>query len=305
MHSPCITVVGGINLDITGQSFSEMILEDSNPGRVTWTYGGVGRNIAENLARMGARVCLITALGDDAHTPLIRRHCEETGIDLSYSGVILNTSSGVYLSVHDANGDVRAAVSDMAICDRITPAYLEGRLPVMNRSDLVVVEANLPQESLLYLGSHLTVPMVADPVSVKKSPRLLPLLPRLTAVKPNRPEAEVLSGVPIRTRADLEAASDAILRKGCRSVFISLGAEGVYYSDGETRGIQPCLPGKVHNTNGCGDAFLAALAMGITGGMSLEFCARLGQAASALCATSPSAVSPDMEPGRLLEMAGI
>ena len=79
-----------------------------------------------------------------------------------------------------------------------------------------------------------------------------------------------------------------------KNVFISLGGDGVYYDDGTDRGILPIIPGPIHNTNGCGDAFLAAAADGYLMGLSVRDIARRGLAASSLCAQSESAVSPHM-----------
>ena len=291
---PYIAVVGGMNMDITGSVTSGLIPGDSNPGKVTMTPGGAGRNIAENIARLGYPVTLITALGDDAHTPEMRRHCASCGIDLSYSGVILGVPSGTYLCINDLNGDCVCAVSDMDVCSHITPEYLEMRMQVLERAQMVIVDANLPQDSLEYLCRRITAPVVADPVSSKKSLRLTSILPSLYAIKPNRQEAALLSGIEIRSHEDYAPAAEALLKKGVRNVFITLGSEGVYYASDSMYGIQPCMPGKVINTNGCGDAFLAASAVALLEGKNIAEAARIGQAASAVCASSEKAVSLDM-----------
>ena len=299
MHSRYIAVVGGVNLDISGTPAAPMIAGDSNPGEVQVTYGGVGRNIAENIARLGQSVKMITALGDDGYTTPLRAFCESSGIDMSYSGVILGMRNSTYLCINDEHGDVLYAIADMAICDRITPEFLEGRRSVLEKASLIVADANLSPETLVWLCESFDVPVMADPVSVTKSTRLLKALPHLYCVKPNRPEAEALSGIAIREDADLETAAAVLLEKGCRQVFISLGARGVYFDDGKIRGIQPCLVRDVVNTNGCGDAFFAAAALGFLEGMSIAESARLGQAASAICAMSNAAVSPDLNRERL------
>ena len=115
-----------------------------------------------------------------------------------------------------------------------------------------------------------------------------------TAIKPNRPEASLLTGVDIRTHEDLPKAAQAFFEKGVKNVFISLGGEGVYFDDGQDRGILPIIPGPIRNTNGCGDAFLAAAADGYLMGLSVRQIALRGLAASSLCARSESAVSPHM-----------
>ena len=173
---------------------------------------------------------------------------------------------------------------------------------MLNRASLVVVDANLPPESLAFLAANLTPPLFADPVSVRKAGRLHEILSRLTAMKPNRPEASLLTGVEIQSNADLPRAAEAFFSLGLKNVFISLGGEGVYYDDGHERGILPCFPSPVVNTTGCGDAFLAAVACAWQDGHTLREMALRGLAASAICACTDSAVSPLITPAAIESM---
>lgn len=289
-----IAVVGAVNVDISGTPDTEYRPGDSNPGHVRLSLGGVGRNIAENLCRLGWRVCMITALGEDTNAQQVRQGCREVGIDLSHSLNVAQGRTSTYLCLNDEQGEIVGAVSDMAIYEALTPAFLQTRLEVLNHAALVVADSNLSEEALTFLGQHVTVPLVADPVSVKKAGRLRGALHAMTAIKPNRPEAALLSGVEIRTGDDLPLAAAALHQKGVQNVFISLGGEGVYYDDGSDRGVLPVLSGPIRNTNGCGDAFLAAAADGYLQGLSIREIAAHGLAASALCARSENAVSPDM-----------
>ena len=289
-----ITVIGAVNVDINGASFRPLIEGDSNPGRVTMSLGGVGRNIADNLCRLGAPVRLITVLGEDVHLGNVERSCEELGIDLTYSQVIPRAGTSTYLCINDADGVMRLAISDMDICHYITPDFLKTRLDMINRSALVVVDANLEEEAIAYLAEHCTVPMFADPVSIPKAARMKDHLRNIYCIKPNRPEAEVLSGQTIRSREDLPLAAQAIREKGVKAVFISLGGEGIYYDDGVDRGIFPCYPGTIISTTGCGDAFLAAAAYGYYMGRDLKEMARMGLAAASLCAEAQGAILEKM-----------
>lgn len=293
-QAPYVAVVGGVNIDIGGTPHTRLIEGDSNPGRITVSAGGVGRNIAENLARLGLVVRMVTALGDDMHGHQIAQNCAETGIDLSDSITVHGARTSTYLCLNDVDGEIVGAVSDMDIYERLTPEVLSERLPMLCGASLVVLDANLPPEAVRYLAEHLSVPIFADPVSVKKAGAFKPVLGRLTAIKPNRPEASLLTGVEIQGDDDLPRAAAAFFAQGMPNVLISLGERGVYYHDGQNSGILPCLPMPVVNTSGCGDAFLAGCAAGYLEGMGLREMARLGLAASAVCAQTDSAVSPDI-----------
>lgn len=300
-----VAIVGGINVDISGASDSKMILGDSNPGRVTVSLGGVGRNIAENLILLGIPCRMVTVLGDDLHAETIRHDCMRIGLDLSSCETVPGAKSGTYLCLNDANNDLMAAVSDMSICEKITPHFLQQHLDVLNGAEFVIVDANIPAASAAFLADWCEAPLIADTVSIKKAARLSPCLWRLHAIKPNRPEAELLTGVSIRGTQGLEEAGDELLRTGVKNVFISLGSLGVYYADGNQHGIQPCIPGPIVNTNGCGDSFLAAASLGLMTGMSIADAALLGQASASICAEADSAVNPALNMQVLRRRAGL
>lgn len=297
-----VVVVGAVNVDISGTPETTYLPGDSNPGHVRMTMGGVGRNIAENLCRLGRRVVMITALGEDANAEMVRHNCREVGIDLSHSLTVSGGRTSTYLCLNDEAGEIVGAVSDMAIYEALTPEYLSTKLEVLNRAALVIADGNLSGETLAWLGQHVTAPLVADPVSVKKAPHLSGALPFLSALKPNRSEASLLTGVAIHSHQDLPKAAQAFFEKGVKNVFISLGGEGVYFDDGSDRGILSCIPGSIINTNGCGDAFLAAAADGLLEGCSLRQCAMRGLAASNICAQSESAVNPMMSAEALMHV---
>ena len=287
-----VYVIGAVNMDLAGTPAAPLRAGDSNPGRITLTPGGVGRNIAENLRLLGRKVSLVTIMGDDAYAAVIREHCLNAGIDLQYSFTDPLGRTSAYLCVNEQDGDLHAAVSDMAICDQLTPAKLEPLLPVLNHGSMVIADANLPEETLDWIGRKVTAPLAADPVSVAKAPRLKPLLSRLVLIKPNIPEAELLTGMAVRGDGDLSRLADALHRLGVKRVYLSLGSRGVWADDVREGGeLIPCAPGPVVNTSGCGDAFVAAAADAYLNGLGTFEAARRALAAAAICAEDRAAVS--------------
>ena len=293
--APYIVVVGGVNMDIGAVSHGPLVARDSNPGRVTTSLGGVGRNIAHNLCLLGEDVSMVTVLGQDSFAQSVRDNASDIGLDLTHSAVIPNGRTGTYLFIDGCDGDMALAVNDMDIYEHITPDFLRQRLDFINRAGLVVLETNLPEESIRWLCRHCLAPILADPVSTIKAPRLKPALGRLTALKPNRMEAELLSGVKIKTDADVERAADALLSTGLRQVYISLGADGIFAKNaaGETARF-PCPRVPVANATGAGDAMAAALAASILKGRPLADSARLAVGAGALACTAQETIHPGM-----------
>ena len=129
--SPYIAVVGGVNIDIGGRSDAPLVAGDSNPGRIRSSLGGVGRNIAHNLALLGAKVKLITALGADDGAKRIEASCADLGIDLTDSLYVPDGATSTYLFLADSNGDMALAMNDMAIYEHLTPAFLETKLAAL------------------------------------------------------------------------------------------------------------------------------------------------------------------------------
>ena len=288
------TVCGGVNIDICGKSFDPLIPVDSNPGTVRLSLGGVGRNIAHNLRLLGEPVCMLTALGGDLYAKRVQEHCQSIGIDLSHARHVPEAATSTYVFLAGPDGDMAMAVCDAEIANAITPAYLATQLPLLNQSPVVVLETNLPSQSIRYLAEHCTAPLFADPVSVTKAEKLRGVLGQLHTLKPNKLEAELLSGVPITDDESLERAACALLSTGLKRVFISLGAEGLYCAEGAQRFLCPCPETNLVNATGGGDALMAGLVKGWLLGLSLEDTARLALACSAIAVEGAQTINSQL-----------
>lgn len=287
-------VVGGVNIDIGGLSFAPLVAADSNPGAISMSLGGVGRNIAHNLTLLGTDVRLLTAYGDDVHGQRIASSCAELGIDASHALKVSGMPTSTYLYIASPDGEMSMALSDMEVCRRITPGYLAANLSLIQNARVVVTDTNIPEESLVYLAENCTQPLFCDPVSTKKAEKLLPILSKIHTLKPNRLEAELLSGVPIRKTGDVEKAARALLDKGVRRLFISMGSQGVYAASREESLWLPNLPGTMVSTTGCGDAFMAALVWAYLEDQSLRDSALAGLAAASIAMESSETINPAM-----------
>ncbi len=292
--APYAVVIGGVNMDIGGRSYGSLIPQDSNPGQVRMSLGGVGRNIAHNMCLLGVDVRMLTAFGDDLSAQKLAASCGELGIDISQSLQIPGAATSTYLFISGPDGDMALAMSDMDIYRHITPAFLSSRSALLGSAQLIVLDTNIPAESIAWLAENCRVPLFADPVSTVKAEKLRPVLGKLHTLKPNRLEAELLSGVAITDEASMNRAADALLATGLRRVFISLGADGVFAADRTSRCHIPCRPGKMVNTTGCGDAFMAAIAWAYLEGTDLEGTARAGLAASSIAMESEETINPAM-----------
>lgn len=287
-----ITVVGGINIDIEGRPEGTLIPADSNPGQVTVSAGGVGRNIVENIARLGGDVAMISLTGDDVMGQNAKAHLAGLGVDVSGIRNVSGESTGMYLSILNHKNDMELAICNMDILERITPAFLSQHMTAFRQSEIVGLDCNLQAETLAYMTGRLQVPLFLDPVSASKAARVRPVLHRFHTIKPNRIEAELLSGIAIEDRASLERAGRWFLDQGIRRVFISLGEAGAYYRTADEEGIAPAKAVCLASATGAGDAFSAAILMGHVMGLSAEETARMGIACSSLAMETRTAVNP-------------
>ncbi|WP_297210335.1 PfkB family carbohydrate kinase [uncultured Flavonifractor sp.] len=292
--APYAVVVGGVNIDIGGRSDKALVPADSNPGQVRMSLGGVGRNIAHNLSLLGVDVRLLTAFGDDMNAQRIAASCGELGIDISQCLTVTGGATSTYLFIADEKGDMALAVSDMEIYQHVTPAFLSARSKLLQNAQLIIVDTNIPSESIAWLADNIKLPIFADPVSTAKAEKLRGVLGKLHTLKPNRLEAELLSGVSITDQAGLDKAVDVLLDTGLRRVFVSLGGDGVYAADHQQRLHMPCCPGRMVNTTGCGDAAMAAIAWAYLEGTGLEDTARAAMAAGAIAMESGETINSNL-----------
>ena len=287
-------VIGGVNVDIGGRSFAPLIAADSNPGTVSLSLGGVGRNIAHNLSLLGTDVRLMAAYGDDLHGQQVVSSCASLGIDLTHALKVPGGTTSTYLYLTDERGEMALAVSDMSICEKITPQYLADRAAILDNARVVVADTNIPAESLRWLAENCAAPLFVDPVSTTKAEKLRDILGKIHTLKPNKLEAELLSGVAIRNKADLEAAAGKLLSTGLQRIFISLGADGALAADENGCRWLKTIPGNMVNTTGCGDAFMAALVWSWMEDYDLEDSARAGLAAGSIAMEWAQTINPNM-----------
>jgi pseudouridine kinase len=273
-----------------------MQLGTSNPATAEEVYGGVARNIAENLARLNLPTSLLTALGDDSAGRTLQDHAESAGIDTRGSLKLPETATGTYTAILDDRGELVVALADMALYDRITPEFLASRMPQRAAAALTVADLNLPAKSIAtLLASARTdnVPLVIIAVSQPKMARLPEDLSGLRLLILNRGELETRAGRALPTEADVRAACHEVRAQGAEDVIVTCGSQGVYHTrDGELAWLAAHQVDVVDVT-GAGDAFSAAVCWSLyQGSADLTLACRRGLKVAAMTLESQETVSP-------------
>ena len=293
-----ITVIGGINIDIEGSPFNKLRREDSNPGRISLSYGGVGRNITENIARIGGDVAMVSVIGEDQMGRGAKEELQELGVDVSGVEILAGRNSAMYLSILNEDKDMELAISDpnykswLSELFVITPRFLDKHRELLLGSKAVALDTNLSEETLEYAADILEkTPLFLDPVSVTKAVKARKIIGKFECIKPNVMEAEALSGLKITSEEELRAAGGWFIQQGVKKVFITLNKEGVYYRSPDREGfIRPKDISPVSAT-GAGDSFSAAILIGMVRGLDIEEIAKIGMAAAQGTMESPGAVN--------------
>ncbi len=259
-----VLAIGAANMDITGSSPHALLAHDSTPGQIRCAPGGVARNVAENLARLGHDVRLISVVGDDLFGARLLESTRRAGVDVQGCLVLDAHATSTYLSLHGPDGDMALALNDMAILEQITPERLAHAATRVRHARAVLVDCNLSEAALAWIFGYAQAKAIfAESVSAFKCRRLLPWLGQVHTLKANRLEAQALTGLPVADDAGLVQAACWLHDQGVRHVVLSLGERGVYWSarDGAS-GWQNALAATMVNATGAGDAMMAGLLHG-------------------------------------------
>ncbi len=287
-------------MDVNGRSDAPLVLRDSNPGTLHMSMGGVCRNICENLARLGEDVRLCTVLGNDTNGRTIMEGCMAAGIDMSHTRMLDGERTSAYISLLDESGDMLLAMSDMRIIKRLDERLVDGAALLLLRAELVVCDGNLSPRTVRRLTEVCSRPLYLDPVSTAWAKEIAPYIGFFDTVKPNRMELEALSGLPCETEDQLTLACDVLRGKGVRRVFVSLGADGMFYRgpEGTLRGRSRAQP-EMKNATGAGDAAMAGIIHATLRGGDARTCVRTAMAAGLVAIASEDTISRAMSPGEI------
>jgi pseudouridine kinase len=300
-----LLTIGAASIDTKGRAHGPIQTGTSTPGAIRVSVGGVGRNIAENLARLGERVVLLSAVGADGSGRRLLNQAVECGIDTSHVLIDPAHRTAAYLAVLDDRGDMIMSIDDMSINqDLLTPQFIYQRRALFRDAQMVILDANLSPatlQTIFGLARKYNVSVCADPTTAGLAPRLAPYLPQLTLVAPNAAEAEALCGIPVTSRKSGLRAAQALVGLGVQIAIVTLGATGLVYATSRESGHVPAIEREVVDLTGAGDALTAAVIFGLLNDFSVVEAVRLGASAAALTLGCRETVCPTLSLDRLYD----
>ena len=286
-----VTVIGGTNADIIGTSGKYFRMKDSNIGSVTFSYGGVGRNIANNCALLGIDTQFVSAMGNDNEGREILKELNSLKVDTSDIIISDECKTDKYLAIINNLGEMVCAVSDMSCINSIDTRYLSS---IEMKSKLIAVDANLSEETLRYVSSIENKIKFLEPVSTSKAAKVASFIGRFDVIKPNIFEAEILANMKIRNERDILSAGRVLISKGVRAAFITAGKKGVYAFYGNNYIHKESKEIEVVNETGAGDSFSAGIIYSLLGGFKLCDTVDFAMKCSELTIKCASSVYPQL-----------
>ncbi len=285
---PAETVVfGTVFMDCKGFAAYRYDPLGRNVGSVRFIHGGVGRNVAEDLASIGAKVSFVSSVDDSALGLEVLNRLKNEGIDVGHVRRAPSSGMGLWLAIMDQNGDLAASISqmpDLSIMDEIVRS--EGESIVAGCKN-VILELDLNDHistTVLSLAKRYGKKVYGITGNMEVILRNRPMLGGLECYICNETEAGRLLEREIPTR-EPEAAL-ALLRgyvdaSGLKSMVITMGEQGSVYYDAVSAesGFCPSIPTKVTDSSGAGDAFFSgtveALIRGFPLGQAVGYGTRL------------------------------
>jgi pseudouridine kinase len=300
-----LLVIGAASIDTKGRASQPVQTGTSVPGVIRVSVGGVGRNVAENLVRLGEKVVLLSAVGDDGSGRRILHQARECGIDASHVIVDPGHRTAAYLAALDEDGQPLMSIDDMSITrDVVTAGVIYRQRALFRDAQMIVLDANLSPpalETIFKLARKYELPVCADPTTATLAPQLCPYLSDLLLVTPNAAEAEVLCGVEVTDRESALAAAHKLVGLGVQIAIVTLGATGLVYATSQESGHVPSIAREVVDLTGAGDALTAAVVFGLLNDLPIAEAVRLGTSAAALTLQSRETVRPGLSLERLYE----
>jgi len=283
---PKICVVGSSNIDLISKvprlpKLGETLIGHS----FHMGYGGKGANQAVMAARLGAQVTMVTKLGRDVFGEGTLKNYREQGIDtthIMFDEALFSGVAPIFVDDNAQNVIVIVPGANLALL----PADARAAREVILAADLVVCQLEVPVETTLEtfrIAKTGNVRTILNPAPAAPLPDELLQLTDICA--PNETETELLTGMPVQTLAEAEAAAHKLRGRGAGAVILTLGERGALLVDGQTVEHVPAVKVAAVDPTGAGDAFIGSLAVYLGEGLSLRDAIRRANAVAAVSVT--------------------
>ncbi|MGL4971808.1 MAG: PfkB family carbohydrate kinase, partial [Culicoidibacterales bacterium] len=186
LNEKYVVVIGATLVDIIGTPKKRLVIHDSNPGTIRTVFGGVSRNIACNLQRLGVNVVFMTIVGNDVDGRASVADAKKLGINMDCTIFREELATAKFMCMNQEDRDLYVGLADTKIVESMTVADILPFAEIIRNASACVVSTDNPREVLEYLiDEHEHVPLFVDTISAQKAARVKDLIHAFYAVKPN------------------------------------------------------------------------------------------------------------------------
>jgi pseudouridine kinase len=295
-----VACIGGAVLDRKYHATKQLVFGTSNPVDGHRTFGGVARNVADNLVRLGLDVGFVSIVGDDETGRSLVRHLRDLGADVSQVITTAERPTAEYAAILDPENNLVLGVADMAIFDLLAPSYLDRLWPHLATATWVFIDCNLPAatiEALISRKPGAQFKLAVDAVSSPKAARLPRDLTGIDLLFCNHEEANAILGTGGPEHdLKLEDAAAALHAAGAHQVIVTMGAGGFAIAGESGVAAMRPVPARPVDVTGAGDAMIAGTLYKLLSGEPVHLAARTGALLASLTTESESSVHPELSP---------
>ena len=300
-----IVVLGAVFVDIKGYPEGIYIPAGRNAGRVEQIYGGVSRNVTEDIANCELRPTFVSLVDDTAVGADVIRRLKNHKVDTQYMRQVPD-GMGTWLAVFDHEGDVVASISKRPNLMPILNILEEKGDEIFSRADSIVIEVDMDKaivKKTLSLAKKYGKPVYGVVANMSIGLERRDFLKELSAFVCNIQEAGLLfcTDFSENTPQELvEMISRRVIQARIPKLVVTLGAQGAVYADRNgDKGYCPARTVEVKDTTGAGDSFCAGLSVGLTYGKSLKEACEIGTYLAASVIVTTENVCPRFLPREL------
>jgi len=300
-----VVVVGAVYVDVKGFPDDVYIQTGRNAGKIEIVHGGVGRNVAEDIANVELRPTFVSLVDESAEGQAVIKQLQRHKVNTDYILTVPN-GMGMWLAVFDECGDLAGSISKRPELGPMLTLLEEKGDEIFKNADSVVVEVDIDKEivkSVIGFAKKYNKPVFGVVANMSIASQRRDLLQSLECFVCNEQEAGILfvddfSGMEPEELA--EKLSRCVVSANIPSVVVTLGSRGaVYASLSGDKGFYPAQKVKVRDTTGAGDAFCAGVSMGLTYGKTMREAVEIGTRLAASVITVSENVCPRFRPKEL------
>ena len=307
-----IVVVGNVFVDFKGFPEGTYIPAGRNAGRVEIVHGGVGRNVAEDIANVELRPRFVSMVDNTAEGAEVMRRLQKHKVDTRFVSVVPD-GMGIWLAVMDHNGDVVGSISKRPNMDAMLKLLQEHGDEIFEDATSCVIEIDIDREvakETFRLAEKYGVPTFALVANMSIALQRRDLIARTGCFICNQQEAGIFFADDFTDLSPERMAEELhrrIVAAGFNSMVVTMGAQGAVWAESPGEfGVCPPMPVQVVDTSGAGDAFCAGVSIGLSYGKTLSEACLIGTRLASATITVPESVCPRFQPMELgLELGEI